>query len=797
MVFALSYFFERIAMRKISLILLQLLFVYALNAQVPGQKGDRMLLPNGWWLSPAGEQIRLGDFPTNAALSEDGAYLAILHSGQSRAQVMLFDLRERKVTQSIRLKDAWQGIAFHGNTLFVSGGYQNRVYSFRLDHGTLTDQDSVILIDPKTKKVGAAAGLDVHGNMLAIVFRADSTLRYYDLKTKDQTVVRLDGMPYSCTYNAKGLLLVSIWSSKKVEVFDGKKKIYECNTGDHPNEVIVSNDDRYAYVACSNDNTVSILDLEKKASIASVVTAIHPDAPEGSTTNSVCLSADGKSILAANADNNSLTVVDVRNPMQPRPVGFIPVGWYPTKVMLLKDNTVLVLNGKGSRSFANPKGEYIGGLMEGSLSMFRYPDAKELADYSQKVFQNTPYKQASLLNSAFEGESSIPKAVGEASPIKHILYIIKENRTYDQVFGDMTEGNGDSSLCLFNESVTPNHHKLVRDFVLMDNFYVNSEVSADGHNWSMAAYATDYVEKTWPTQYGGRGGGYDFEGTEPTGRPGAGFLWSAAARKGVSFRVYGEFIDVPTPEGKPATPRDPAIGKNFAPTYRGWDLDYSDVDRFKAWEKELTEFEKNGKLPSLCIMHLPNDHTAGTRKGALTPKAYVAQNDFALGLIVERLTKSPYWKETAIFVVEDDAQNGPDHVDAHRSVGLVISPYTKGRGVSHTLYSTASMLRSIELILGLAPMSQYDAGATPMFGLFSPKPDLTPYVVEKPRHDLGEKNKAGSYGQSMMEKFNLRREDAAPDRAFNEIVWRSIKGTPMPAPRYSIFSRASVVEDDD
>ena len=784
-------------MRTISTLFLSFAVVVCLFAQVPGQQGDRMLLPNGWWLSPAGEQVRLGDFPANAAISADEAYLAVLHSGQSKAQVMLVDIKEKKVIQSIRLKDAWQGIAFQGNTLFVSGGHQNCVYTFQLDHGRLTGQDSIMLIDPATKKIGAAAGLDVQGSTLAIVFRADSTLRYYDLKSKTQSIVRLDGMPYSCTFDARGLLLVSIWSSKKVEVFEKEKKLYECTTGDHPNELIISKNNRYAFVACSNDNTVSILDLQKKKSVASVGTAIHPDAPEGSTTNSVCLSSDERTILAANADNNSLTVIDVHNPLQPRPFGFIPVGWYPTKVMLLKDKTLLVLNGKGSRSFANPKGEYIGGLMEGSLSIFRFPDVKALAAYSQQVFQNTPYKQSELLRTSFTGESAIPKAVGQHSPIKHILYIIKENRTYDQVFGDMHEGNGDSSLCLFNVTVTPNHHKLVRDFVLMDNFYVNSEVSADGHNWSMAGYATDYVEKTWPTQYGGRGGEYDFEGTEPTGRPKSGFLWSAAARANVSFRVYGEFIDAATPEGKPAKPRDPAIGKNFSTTYRGWDLDYSDVDRYKAWEKELTEFEKNGKLPSLCIMHLPNDHTAGTHKGALTPKAFVAQNDYALGLIVERLSKSPYWKETAIFVVEDDAQNGPDHVDAHRSVGLVISPYTKGRGVDHTLFSTASMLRSIELILGISPMSQYDAAATPMFSIFSPKPDLTPYAVEQPRQDLSEKNKAGSYGQLRMEKFNLRREDAVPDREFNEIVWRSIKGTPMPAPRYSIFSRASSVEDDD
>ncbi len=361
----------------------------------------------------------------------------------------------------------------------------------------------------------------------------------------------------------------------------------------------------------------------------------------------------------------------------------------------------------------------------------------------------------------------------------------------------MPEGNGDTSLCLFNENVTPNQHKLVREFTLMDNFYVNSEVSADGHNWSMAAYATDYVEKTWPTQYGGRGGPYDFEGDQPTGRPKAGYLWTTCSRKGISFRVYGEFIDAATPEGDPAKPRDPAIGKNFSTTYRGWDLSYSDVDRYKAWEKEFSEFEKNGNLPSLCIMHLPNDHTAGTRRGALTPKAYVAQNDYALGLIVERISKSPYWKEMAIFVVEDDAQNGPDHVDAHRSVGIVISPYTRGHGTDHTLYTTASMLRTMELILGIPPMSQYDAAAPPMFSLFSPNPDVSAYRCEQPRMNLDEKNKTGSYGQSSMEKYNLRREDAIPDRAFSEIIWRSIKGTPMPAPRYSIFSRTSGTDDEE
>ena len=784
-------------MKNILVLVTLLCAAGSLSAQVPGTQGDRYLLPNGWWLSPAGEQIRLGDFPMNAVLSDDEAYLAVTHGGQSKAQLMLVDVKQKKVVQSITLKDSWQGIAFAGSRLFVSGGYQNCVYTFDLGNGTLTPGDTIKLIEGNPKYVGAAAGLDVRENLLAVVFRADSTLRYYDLNTKEQTVVRLGGMPYSCAFDSKGRLLVSIWSSRKVMVFNGKRKLYDVTTGDHPNEITMSRNGRYAYVACSNENTVSVVDLKEKKPVASVSTAIHPDAPEGSTTNSVCITPDEKTILAANADNNSLTVVDVRNPVRPRPVGFIPVGWYPTKVLMLKDKTILVLNGKGGRSFPNPEKQYIGSLMEGSLSFIPYPAEKELSDHTQRVYQNTPYKQAELLKTSYEGESVIPKKVGQPSPIKHIVYIIKENRTYDQVFGDMPEGNGDSSLCLFGEPVSPNHHKLARQFVLFDNFYVNAEVSADGHNWSMAAYATDYVEKTWPPQYGGRGGGYDFEGTEPTGRPKAGYIWTACARKGVSFRMYGEFIDPADGKGTQAKPRDPGIGKNFSTTYRGWDMEYSDIDRFKAWEKEFSEYEKSGKLPQLSIMHLPNDHTSGTRRGALTPKAYVAQNDYALGLIVERISKSRYWKETAIFVVEDDAQNGPDHVDAHRSVGLVISPYTQRKAVDRTLYSTASMLRTMELILGVPPMSQYDAAATPMFAAFSTTPNLTPYAAENPRIDITEKNKSGSVGQALMDKINLRRVDAAPDRLFNEIIWESIKGTPMPAPRYSIFSRASGGDEDD
>ena len=409
--------------------------VVTLNSQIPGEKDNRVLLPNGWWLSPAGEQIRLGDFPMNAALSEDEKYLAISHSGESKAEIWLMDLKARKNLQKIELPDTWYGIKFAGRKLYVSGGYQNCVFTFKLIKEKLVMADTISFAEPHPKYNGSLQGLDEQKNLLAVVFRNDSTFRVMNLKSKKQEVVKLDGMPYTCVFLKDGSVMVSIWGSKKVEIFKKMKLQYEIQTGDHPNEITLSSDGKFAYIACSNDNTVTIIDIAKKKAIASVSTAIHPDAPEGSTTNSIALIPDQKKILAANADNNSLTVIDIKEMDKPMPVGFIPVGWYPTKVMVLKNRTVLVLNGKGSRSFANPDGQYIASLMEGSLSIFQMPDEKKLEDYSKRVFSNTPYKHEQLLNVPFSDESAIPHKVGDPSPIKHVFYIIKENRTYDQVLG--------------------------------------------------------------------------------------------------------------------------------------------------------------------------------------------------------------------------------------------------------------------------------------------------------------------------------------------------------------------------
>ncbi len=761
-------------------------------AQLPGEKDGRVLLPNGWWLSPAGTSINLGDLPLNAALSPDQKYLAVTHGGMSKPVLMLVDLRQHKVVQTIPVKDSWLGIAFHGRTLYVSGGNQNSVYTFDLEHGKLKPSRTIHFAPPRISGYPSkgtyawAAGLDVYRNSLAVVFRGDSTLRYYDLKTGKIEVVRLDGMPYYCKYLSNGTLLVSIWSSKRIEAFRGKHLLYKVATGDHPTEIAVRGG--YAFVANANDNSVSVIDLRTRKTIASVSTTIYPDSPEGSTTNSVCVTKDGKYVLAANADNNSLTVVDISNIKRPVPVGFIPVGWYPTKVLEMKDGTVLVLNGKGNRSFANPQHQYIGTLLKGTLSFFKFPDAEQLAKYTKQVYMNTPYRPSESKEATFVSGNPIPDKVGGESPIKYVFYFIKENRTYDQVFGDIKEGNGDSSLVLFGQRITPNIHTLAENFVLLDNLYCDAEVSADGHNWSTAAYATDYVEKSWPSNYGERGAPYEFEGGQPVASPEAGYIWNLCERHDVSFKDYGEFVESNPDTNRPNTPREKALVGHIDPMYRGWDLDYSDISRYETWNRDFTRLLTDNSVPHFSIIRLPNDHTAGTRKGSLTPQAMVAQNDYALGLFVDRISHSKIWDQSAIFVIEDDAQDGADHVDAHRTEGLVISPYVKHRFVDSTLYTTSSMLRTMELILGMPPMSQYDAAATPMFNSFTMTSDTASYTAVRPLIDLNARNKDGAYGQSLIDRMNLKVADAVPERLFNEIIWKSIRGTDMPAPRYSILS---------
>jgi hypothetical protein len=464
-------------------------------------------------------------------------------------------------------------------------------------------------------------------------------------------------------------------------------------------------------------------------------------------------------------------VFDVSKPGNSQSKGFIPTGWYPTSVRVT-NNKIYVANGKGFSSFPNSgydpfhtadkapyqegddESEYIGGLLTGTLSVMNTPSTEELGRLSELVYQNTPYNKDKESKAQGEEGNPVPMQVGDPSPIKYVFYIIKENRTYDQVLGDIKEGNGDNSLVLFGEKVTPNLHALAKDFVLLDNFYVDAEVSEDGHNWSMGAYATDYIEKSWPTNYGGRGGTYDGEGHRLIGNNRI-YIWDGCKNSGVSYRTYGEFAD--NYKANIAVLKD-----HFCPYFTGWNLNVRDTVRYGQWAREFDSLVAAKALPQFTSLRFPNDHTDGLRKGRPTPAAHCADNDLAVGMFIQHLSESPVWKESVVFILEDDAQNGPDHVDAHRSTAYVAGGYVKRHFVDHTMYSTSSVLHTIELILGIPPMSQYDASATPMFRCFSKTPDTTVFQAKPLQVNINEKNKDENAWQRKSELLILSRKIVRP-----------------------------------
>ena len=769
----------------------------------------RLTLPNGWSLTPVGQSLPLGDFPMNMAVSHDQSRLAITNNGQSTQHIMLYDLVEQRMLDSIEISKAWLGIHFapDDRSLYVSGGNDNVVKQYSVENNQLALLDSMIIGEPWPSKI-SVAGLDLNeqAGLLYTVTKDDSALYVADLA--DQRVQGRYELPheaYTCLYDStRQLLYISLWGGAQVAVFDTQQKAFRAPIAveTHPNDMVMTQDARYLFVANANANSVSVIDLDQQKAVETIATALYPDAPIGSTTNSVTLSPDESALYIANADNNCLSVFDVSEPGRSESVGFIPTGWYPTCVRAVGDR-LYVANGKGFSSHPNPNGpnpyekrtdetQYIARLLRGTLSIIDAPESATLAAYSEAVYRNTPYTKELELQAEGEAGNPIPQQVGDASPIKYVFYIIKENRTYDQVLGDMPEGNGDSSLCLFPERVTPNHHQLAREFVLLDNFYVDAEVSADGHNWSMGAYATDFVEKTWPTSYGGRGGTYDYEGTRAIAYPDQGYIWDHCQRAGVSYRSYGEFAD----EGEAS---EPALVGHIDASYPGYDLTIKDVTRYEEWQHDFDSLLAQNAVPQFQTIRFGNDHTAGARLGMPTPRAMVADNDLALGRFVEHLSKSKIWSESAVFVLEDDAQNGPDHVDAHRSVLLVASPYVKRNTVEHSMYSTSSVLRTIELILGIPPMSQYDAAAPSLWKCFTATPDATPYTALPNNIDLDELNTERNKLSDRSADYPLDQEDAIPDDEFSEVIWKTVRGidSEMPAPRRSAFVRLAEGEEGE
>ncbi|WP_071885865.1 bifunctional YncE family protein/alkaline phosphatase family protein [Hymenobacter sedentarius] len=761
-------------------------------------------LPNGWKLSPVGTATALGDLPLNVQLSPDGRLAAVVNAGWGQNSVQLLDAATGQLLDTQVVPAAWAGLAFapDGRTVYASGGQHNRVHCFRVEGQKLRPDSALVLGTKWPKQKIGVAGLAVDGprNVLYAVTREDNSLYTFDLKTRRiLRTIKLPAEAYGALLSPDGArLYISLWGGHAVAVYDIARQqlLPTIPVESHPNDMALTRDGRRLFVANANSNSVSVIDTRLGRVTETLNTALFPASPAGSTPDGVALNGDDTQLYIANADNNCLAVFDVRDPAASRPLGFVPTGWYPTTVRVAGAQ-LLVVNGKGSISKANPNGPnpvhddgekgagYIGGLLGSSLLRLPLPDAAALATFSAQVYANTPFTKAREASPEVPAGSPVPQRVGEASPMKHVFYIIKENRTYDQVLGDLPAGNGDASLCLFPEKVTPNHHALTRDFVLLDNFYVDAEVSADGHNWSTAAYATDFVEKTWPGNYSGRGGNYDFEGNRgEVAEPKDGFLWDYCKRAGRSYRSYGEFVY----KGKASVP---SLVGHFCEGYAGFDLDVKDVDREKVWEQDFDRLVAANALPDLSIIRLPNDHTYGARKGQLSPLSYAADNDLALGRLIEHLSKSPVWKESVVMIVEDDAQNGPDHIDAHRSTAYLVGPYVRRHAVVHTAYTTSGMLRTLELILGLPPMSQYDAAALPLWACFTNKPNFSPYNLRPATTPQDVRNTAFNAPARRSLKFDLSREDAAPDLAFNENIWQAVRGehSRMPAPRRSAAVR--------
>jgi YVTN family beta-propeller protein len=772
-------------------------------------------LPNGWSLSPAGRSLPLGDLPLNIAVSASKKWIAVTNNGQSRQSLQLINPKTEKILDNIEIKRSWLGLKFSSDEkyLFAGGGNDNWILQYAIVNEKLILTDSLKLGDKWPNKI-SPAGIEIDDakNLMYVVTKDDNSLYIIDLLNK-KTVKKLNlgGEAYCCILSAdKSKLYISVWGSDKVSVFyTGEQSLkMDITVGDNPNELCLSKDGNYLFVANSNDNAVSVIDTRKNKVIETLTASLFPDAPPGSTTNGLALSDDNKTLFIANADNNCLAVFDVSKPGFSASKGFIPVGWYPTCVKVI-GKKIFVTNGKGFSSFANPKlpgpvkrkvkyqaddageSQYIGGLMKGTMSIIDKPSKKQLNIYSGQVYKNSPYTKEKELISKGEKGNPIPEKIGDASPIKYVFYIVKENRTYDQVLGDIKEGNGDTSLVLFGEKITPNQHKLARDFVLLDNFYVDGEVSADGHNWSMGAYATDYLEKNWVTSYGGRGGTYDAEGTREIANNKGGFIWDNCKKAGVSYRSYGEFTD-------DYKANIPVLENHFCTYYTSWDESVRDTIRVGQWKRDFDSLVSINALPQLNTLRLINDHTQGMSINKPTPFAHVADNDLAVGMFIEYLSKSKVWKESVVFILEDDAQNGPDHVDAHRTTAYVAGPYVKRNFVDHTPYTTSGMLRTIELILGIAPMSQYDAGATPMWNCFTATPDFKVFSSLPSNINLSDKNLVWNELAARSATFDFTKEDRVPDLEFSEVIWKGVKGlhTIMPAPKRAAFVKVTAKEDD-
>jgi DNA-binding beta-propeller fold protein YncE len=781
-----------------------------ISAQDPA--GARRL-PTGVKLDPAGVSYNLGSMPLAMTLSPDRNRVIVLLNGWREQGIQVVERSSGRILQTIPLPAVFLGMIFSpdGKSLYVSGGNEDQIYRFDWRDGRAALTDSIALAVKEKGKSGtrypAGIAMSRDGRTLYVAENLGDSLAVVDLAAR-RVVQRLatGRYPYGVVTGSDGTIYVSGWNGWSVSAFPSRANgtlgdAREIKVGRHPSAMLLNADGTRLFVASGSTDKISVIDTRAQRVVATLSDANPAATGESSTPNALALSPDGRRLFVAEADNNAVAVFNLSASVSGVSAatgndglaGRIPVGWYPS-ALVADAGDLIVVNGKGRGTAPN-----IGHLQPGHREPPHSPDYT-LGQINGTL---TIVPAASTSGADLDGFSSrvaaangwnVAQRAKSYPPFEHVIYVIKENRTYDQVLGDLTQADGDPSLVFFSRAMSPNHHALAERFGIFDRFFVNAEVSPDGHEWSTAAYVTDYAEKTIPSHYSSRGRTYDYQGAnrdtipdDDVAEAANGYLWNLAERAGITYRDYGEFAGeadaMPSGNGPVTTVAlKRALIGHVNTAYSGWNLDIPDQSRADVWLKEFQEFVQTGKMPALEIMTLPNDHTSGASAGKPTPRAYMADNDLALGRIIEALSKSPYWKNTVVFVLEDDAQDGPDHVDSHRSPLLVISAYNRGK-VFHRFANTTDVVATIEDILGLGRMSQFDHFGRPLREIWESTPDLTPYTHLVSIVPLDEKNPPRTALAEASKKLRLEKEDLSDDDLFNRILWGTIKGDqPYPGP---------------
>lgn len=804
-----------------------------LAAQMGPQADGTIRVPTGEMLKPYGRVLEVAGRPVDLVISPDGRRMFVKDMGLLR----VIDTTTFRLVQELPCAGGasiyGMAISKDGKRVFASSATDLLHVFARQDGGEYKLDFSVKLPGPKGEGNSFPCGIElsVDERLAYVALSRNNTVGVVDLQEKKLALEVPAGIaPYDvCTING-GMVAVSNQGGRfpkegeatapsagtetpvnengtaktgtiSVLDLDQAKELFSVPVGLQPTQI--ARVGKYLYVANANSDTVSVVELPKRAKIKDLVLKPDPKLPFGSMPNAISLAPDAKTAWVALAGNNCVAKLDLTDPVNPKIAGFVPTGWYPTGVVPSGPKVYVVNNkGIGSRTRRRPAAQgWNSHDHRGSLEWFTVPPEKTQTALTQRVHNLGRFR--SIL-AAYErtpapnvAPKPIPAKLGMPSVFKHVIYVIKENRTYDQIFGDLSIGDGDPRLCLFPRELSPNHHALAEQFVLLDNYYCNGVLSADGHSWATEGNVTPYLDRA----FGGFNRSYTF-GDDPITYSSSGFLWDQFLGAGLSFRNYGEMNYAEPPEGMDYFKQLEAFKKGEPIAYKhnigiarlrrysnpecpGWNMAIPDVIRIDSFIRELRQFEERGDLPNLTLIYLPQDHFGGP----VTSAAHMADNDLAVGMLVEAVSKSRFWKDTVIFINEDDPQNGYDHVDGRRSICLVASAYTKRKAVVSEFYNQTSVLRTILHIFGLPPMNQKDAASPLMTACFSDKPDFTPYQTIVPKTPIDERPKTESLhdafwaiARSTIPIKRTGMKTAADDLLFNRAVWAEMKGYFAPYP---------------